>query len=323
MDITRKQPVALDESAGISPGSPSTDALADNSGSGFAPPSENPQQDSTLADPALRERMRKLAQRPRGPRKNPRIATPAWLRRLDDEVAEAERNPQYVKALRELRAELAELEGGKPSETLIKATARQTALVAYLDAATFSAGLNGGVNRRTRRLHDLVEQRSEQYAALLSLRRRLGLDAESVMHAQTFSDAFKQLVEEGDSDVDHAQVLREARERAACMGAELATQAAAVEPAALLEGPANPSTTVPEPVPAPDSPAPVLELAQDEPRKPEAVVEDLGHVRTRVLPPAAPAPAPEPYERPISPEAAERARDMDVWRLTGKAPWHF
>src|SRR3989304_5075203 len=90
-------------------------------------PPESPQPEAASAPvetPEQRsERMRKLAQRPRGPRKTVRQGTPAWLRRLMDEVDALREHALLKRYDRELRAELkaAELTA---SEAMIRLAAR-------------------------------------------------------------------------------------------------------------------------------------------------------------------------------------------------------
>lgn len=244
-------------------------------------------------------RMAALARRPR--RSKPRFGAPAWKRVLIDMVDGMEQDPLLARYRKELRAELKKVDLSPPPQ-LIEMAVRCRAVYELVSGAVFSDRA-GPVHRRHRRLHQMVEQRRDCQAEYMEMRRRLGLDSESVKHALTFSDAFRQLAVEKDDMPDMAETLRAARERAAASEhrreqevheriRKAVSDALAAhgigEPAEvpLLEGPSEP---VPEPV------AP-LELEPDPAPPAEPAVEDLGNPRAPVVVREQPV----PYRAPVA-----------------------
>lgn len=242
------------------------------------------------------------------------------------------RHPLLAKRRREHWAELkaAGIEDVAPA--LVEIAARCQVKVDYCDAAIL--GMESGVvHMRERRLHAMVEQSLTLTAAWKSARAMIGLDQQQLLNATTPSEAFRALAQE--DETDQIAELQAARERVAAhqkyMDGEVERRVAAElakhgihEPAALIEAPDENLTTrdqvspdgQPPSLPAPEVPsaanaaeiggkcaanAAPLELEPDEPRAPETAVEDMGHVRTPVIPKAAPAPA------------APRPREIDTW----------
>ena len=228
---------------------------------------------------ARRERMRKLAQRPRGPRKAPRQGTPAWMRRLIDEVDGLRNHAMLKRYDRELRAEL-KGKGAAPSEAIIELAVRQHALLDMIDATAFAES-GGPVHRRKRQLHAYLKERHEIEAGWMQLRLKLGLDAETVSRPMDFSEAFRQAVlkEEREGGPSGAEQINAARQRVADHEREQreeeidrrvreALRERGIElPVAALPAPADApggdAVDSPPPLPAPEAPDPSVSAHED------------------------------------------------------------
>jgi hypothetical protein len=188
-------------------------------------PMDTPSQDVNAApEPAnagLRAQMSELGKRKRRPRLG-HVGSPAFERSLVAMVDGLEHRVLLVRYRRELRAEL-KAATLSPSGEIVEMTVRSRALYQLHSAFVF-AEQGGPVHRRHRRLHQMVEQLAESQAAYMAMRRRCGLDAETVTHAMSFSDAYRQLTLEKDDMPDMAETMRAARERLAPLEAQRAVE---------------------------------------------------------------------------------------------------
>lgn len=199
---------------------------------------------------ALRERMRKMAQRPRPNRRIVREGSPAWLRRLMDGVDSLRDHVLLKRYERELRAELKDAKQA-PSSAIIALAIRQRALMEMVDAAAFSEQ-GGPVHRRRRELHSYVQQRAELVAGWMQLRRQMGLDPESVQPQSDAIDAFGRRLTQS---FDLADQMAQARERVARLEEQRAKDREAETQQRILEalrvhGIETPAALLPPPSPA-------------------------------------------------------------------------
>jgi hypothetical protein len=259
-------------------------------------PSAEPQAD---AEAALSAKMAALARRNTGRRRSgARPGSPAFVQRLLDGIDALRRHPLLTRYSKELRAELKDVGIENTPTALFDIAVRTRAVMEMTDSIAF-ADVSGPVNRRKRRLWELTQQRHDLVAAWMQIRLKLGLDGETVLRPQSFSDSFAALMlEQDEGGVDFAATMpREA------------AQTPATPPALALAAPVDSAAPAPSDEPTAPLPEPptALELIPEPPAEPEApAVEDLGNVRQPYKPEPAP---PRPRERDWAAVAAgERAR---------------
>ena len=121
-----------------------------------------------------------LAKRPRKPRRfSPKVGrnTPPWMKALLDEVGRMARHPLLVAPREAHEAEL-KAAGLRPAPALIEALVTLYAKWELARAALLN--IRGGLaNRGRRELYRLAAQADECLSAYLSMRSRLGLDADT------------------------------------------------------------------------------------------------------------------------------------------------